>query len=358
MNTIYIDESGYTGEDLLHPRQSTFAIATHNFTPEECAEFKQKFFRRYQGPELKHVNLGGGSGGQKMVIDFLRNAPLKDRISLAFAHKPYSVVRKMVEFIFEESVFQAGYDIYADGFHIATANLWWAILQHDRDLLNQVSSAFQRMIRYRTQANFAKFATLISQRPANPICEEILDQLNKAFLHVGSDLLIQVPKNALDVSPIALAPMHIWRQRLGTSFSVIHDASSNMAKHKAVWDALTSDQAPEDRVGMAGNTFSYPIGVTRTTFESSKESPGIQIADVLAGVTSRYVSWFFDEMREDSYAESIGQVLFMNEETYVANIATAVIPENNFDRQRRPEGTEDPLAYTARAFLAANLPST
>ena len=44
MPSFYVDESGFTGEDLLSRDQPVFAHATNDFTPEEAREIYEAVF--------------------------------------------------------------------------------------------------------------------------------------------------------------------------------------------------------------------------------------------------------------------------------------------------------------------------
>jgi hypothetical protein len=44
MRTIFLDESGYTGENFLDPEQCAFGLATIALSEKECADLKLAFF--------------------------------------------------------------------------------------------------------------------------------------------------------------------------------------------------------------------------------------------------------------------------------------------------------------------------
>ena len=53
---IFLDESGYTGHDLVNERQPAFVVATLCLEEDECQELKQKFFSDIHAKELKHAS--------------------------------------------------------------------------------------------------------------------------------------------------------------------------------------------------------------------------------------------------------------------------------------------------------------
>ncbi len=53
MNTVYFDESGYTGGDLINQDQKVFVLSSLWLTDEEARALKDHFFSRVNAPELK-----------------------------------------------------------------------------------------------------------------------------------------------------------------------------------------------------------------------------------------------------------------------------------------------------------------
>lgn len=53
MNTVFLDESGYTGTSLLDPEQPIFALVSHNYSEAESQEIKGRFFSAIKADELK-----------------------------------------------------------------------------------------------------------------------------------------------------------------------------------------------------------------------------------------------------------------------------------------------------------------
>ncbi len=65
MLAVYMDESGFTGEDLLSPEQRIFVHVSTTLSDEECAALNKEYFSGTQGPELKHKNLSKRPKGQR-----------------------------------------------------------------------------------------------------------------------------------------------------------------------------------------------------------------------------------------------------------------------------------------------------
>ena len=48
MQTIYFDESGFTGANLLHEEQPTFVYASVALDPSDATELQQEVLRRFR----------------------------------------------------------------------------------------------------------------------------------------------------------------------------------------------------------------------------------------------------------------------------------------------------------------------
>ena len=72
MSTIFLDESGFTGQDLLNSEQPVFTVATLNYSEVTCRQLKASFFQNVRAVELMHSALRKSPGQQRMVLAFLK----------------------------------------------------------------------------------------------------------------------------------------------------------------------------------------------------------------------------------------------------------------------------------------------
>jgi hypothetical protein len=116
VETLYFDESGYTGYNLLDPAQPMFAIASTDVSPNDAETILRESFPKYGGSEYKFTNIWR-SNNRKGLIEFGgRLAPLGERAFSWMMDKQFVVLTKIVDFLIEPFVTNAGYDFYADGF--------------------------------------------------------------------------------------------------------------------------------------------------------------------------------------------------------------------------------------------------
>lgn len=77
MPTVFLDECGFTGEDLTNEHQPVFVLAGHDLPEEVCLELKQHHFGSVRSAELKHMSLQKRPRQREMVLALMRE--LADR---------------------------------------------------------------------------------------------------------------------------------------------------------------------------------------------------------------------------------------------------------------------------------------
>jgi hypothetical protein len=88
MSLIFVDECGWTGQDLLNLEQPVLALATLRCGERDCREMKDSFFARVKSAELKHVSLAKRPSQQRMVLKFLDHlSARREVVKLCIAHK-------------------------------------------------------------------------------------------------------------------------------------------------------------------------------------------------------------------------------------------------------------------------------
>jgi hypothetical protein len=288
LHNIFVDESGYTGPNLLDPAQPVLSMASLCCAEAKCTDIKQRIFASTRSSELKYSSLSKSAAGRKMIIEFLRELAASPTIvKVAMADKRYALVGKMVDLIIEPAMNMNGLDLYDRGGNIALTNVMYALLgtgSHDT-LLN----LFQKMIRTLDVADFEEFAgELFTQQFDDEKMESFVGYFRVGLLQVGQSILID-PSRTLDLAfTLAFTLASLWRRDIpaGEGIKFIHDASSVMEYNKAIWDAAVDVRVPKQEIGYDTRTHVFPIAVTETVAEDSKNSIGIQLADVISGATA------------------------------------------------------------------------
>jgi hypothetical protein len=356
MTTVFIDECGYTGEDLLDAAQPAFVIATHAFTEEQSAELKAKFFGKVPMPELKHSVLQRRGVNQAAVVSFLDSIlATPGSVRLALAHKRFALTGKIVDWIIEPGMHRDGLDVYKDGANIALANLFFMTFQVNRTgVLSELLRRFQRMIRERSDEAIDQFYWFLHLRQPIAVVDETLDMLRFGASQLSKADIRSFPMGSLDLSlSAALVTVYSWRRAGVIPREIVHDASTNMARQKGIWDAVLAPTAPAALVGNGLFSVEFPIGVETTAFKNSRESDALQLADVIAGSAARWGRWLDSEQSaSDAYGNALNAVYSPRAQELFTWL---MWPSTEVERTPpSPPGLTDPLEYVMGRAAAVN----
>ena len=311
---IFIDECGYTGDDLFNEDQPIFVLASICLPENYCMELKSKYFSKVQARELKHSRLSKYPTQKNMIIDFLRQmAKESDSVKFAIAHKHYVLVTKIADLLIEPMFYEDGYDFYENGFNIAFSNMLYIqtkIIAGDKFFKNMLRN-FQEMIRKQTTTSYEQFFKPIFENKFDEKLEKLLFTIKVFHFRNGPQRLRAIPKDSLEISfAEAFNLVSYWSKEIYGNFSLVHDQSSNMARNKKTWDKVLHPDVPNKIVGYDRRTMSFPIRTEKTDFERSQDFAGLQLVDILAGAMARCLKWKIQGQKEDDeYAQRLASFL-------------------------------------------------
>lgn len=292
--TLHFDESGYTGYNLLDPVQPVFTVASASIDEGAAEAILRACFPNYQGAEFKFSNIWK-TGSKAGLLAFAQAlVPLADSTFVYMIDKRFGVLTKIVDFLIEPMVTNAGYDFYGDGFAWKFSNYIHFGFEHYArpDLLGSLLSAYQVFSRDPTEENLAALRWRLRvmansiEEPVKTFLEQMADGA-EAF-HRFTDISIFRSSNELHTTTM-FASIAYWRQRFPEDFAVIHDASSTFLRNRALWENMTNPDVPEQlsRAGDGSETM-FPLRVVSTTAVDSKDSYAVQFCDILAGLSARH----------------------------------------------------------------------
>lgn len=114
--TIYFDESGFTGYNLLDRQQPVFVVSSTDIAPDAAELILRESFPKYRGEEFKFSNIWGSSHRSGLIEFGRRLTPLENHAFSWMIDKRFCVLTKIVDFLIEPPLTNAGYDFYTDGF--------------------------------------------------------------------------------------------------------------------------------------------------------------------------------------------------------------------------------------------------
>ncbi|WP_324698521.1 DUF3800 domain-containing protein [Novosphingobium sp. RL4] len=296
MTTIFLDESGYTGDDLLNPEQPFFVVASSVIGDAEAAELLRRCFPRYQGAEFKFSNIWKRAGHRDGLRTLAREIPmLQDQVYLWIIDKRFCLLTKMLDYLIEPMVYDAGRDFYAGGYAQRFMN------SAHRDILRYGSDELYSSS-VTAWDTFARAPAMATIEPLRALLDEVsgtasspLRDLYRAARTGLDDFLASNERleDFSDSSEIQLTSVFSsviwWRQHRPEDFDLVHDESSNFLRQRDMWGTMLRDDFVSPPMPQGNGTLvEFPLRVRSTVSASSHASPAIQLCDVLAGLGAKF----------------------------------------------------------------------
>jgi hypothetical protein len=286
--SIYCDESGFSGNNLLDPGQPYFTYASVAIEDSDARELAAKTLADYRidGEELKAQRLLRYSRGRKAITHVLETTV--DRALVSAWHKRYSLASKFFEHIFEPVLAERNSIFYNVGFHRFISNIiYFEALANSRRAVNALE-AFQAALRNRDSTAVSKmfpdvglreeYSGVLKDIETFAVCHQ------EAIARDIADYSGDEPLYAwlLDLSVSALfALLTAWGQKFD-SLVVYCDDSKPLWQARESFDMMIgrSDKA---YVTFEGKRQSLIFNLAEPLhFVSSTTHPGIQVADIFS----------------------------------------------------------------------------
>lgn len=284
MEIFRIDESGYTGFDLLNPQQRFQGAAAIAISDDDAAELIQKHFPRHQAPELKYRTLSRRPKSRPHLLALLRDV-LQDHKCVAYlADKRFMLALMFCDYAVEPWYYKRGIDFYADGQNYSMASLLSiagpTIL--GAEPFEDMLAAFQRAMKEKCSESLS--ALVAATRRTN--WREFPEAIGPLARDGCPDCLraIATPGLSTDIAMIVMQSL-ISRMEIMTDgpYRVEHDESKNLANYHDLIQAFIDHTDEVELRQTAIASFKFPLKLSEVSQVNSKDSPAIQLADVLIG---------------------------------------------------------------------------
>ena len=308
MTTIYIDESGYTGDDLYNPEQPYFTIASSLIGDDDAKAILRRCFPRYQGAEFKFGNIWKRDTHRNGLRALAREIPaITDRLFFYVIDKRFSLIVKMFDYLIEPTFNAGGYDYYGNGYARRYMNTVHRDLLRfgSEELYNETArhwDAFARKPERATMDALRMHLNVTARSSRHPISTifAMLSEGARRFEIGNSDLEDFADSSEIQLTAVLSCIVH-WRQRRTEDFGVVHDESSNFLRQRDVWETILRDDCEPGIVEMGdGTSVEFPLRVRSTNAVRSHDSAAVQLCDVIAGLGAK-AALSFDGREKDPF---------------------------------------------------------
>ncbi len=117
MRTIYFDESGFTGYNLLDADQPVFAVASADIADSRAEEILRSSFPHNRADEFHFTRIWRSTRQRDGLRAFCGHLHEVADTSFCYAtNKRFAVLTKIMDYLVEPAITSAGYDFYDEGF--------------------------------------------------------------------------------------------------------------------------------------------------------------------------------------------------------------------------------------------------
>lgn len=286
---VFMDESGFTGADLLNWDQPFQVLSSVWISEEEARGLVDRFFPGHKGSELHYAALRRRDKNWGPLLD-LQRVLLKEYRGKSFiAHKPFCTVLKLVDLCIEPVWNRGRQNLYDHGRHMMLAGVLFAAGPSlcGQDAFWALMDSFQHAIRTKEYGDFESFIRMIKSLPSN----EVRNELEIIVAHerfVYNEILSPIVTTDMSFS-ILMALMFKIEEEHKHPYSIVHDSSKNFDSYRTGLHYLQSVDQSRDFSVTDLAKIQFPLKLSTIEEGNSKSSFGIQMADILAGALNEAV---------------------------------------------------------------------
>ncbi|MGR6503657.1 DUF3800 domain-containing protein [Shewanella sp. Koi 1] len=293
--TIFLDESGNTGSNLLDQDQPVFTLASCIFT-EKDSEKLLALVDSNSPHEAHFKNLKRRKSGQDGIVRLMSSKLLNTKnVKINIFLKEFMVTTKIVDILIEHMLHLMGEDLYLNGRNIALSNMLYYCLPSfcDKDMVQSMYKSFVVMIRDQKQDdidNFYNSLEKVKESSSNEDFKEDIDFImaTKNCIH---DALNGIDKFSLDPSiPALFSHCAQWGDAYPKGFHIIHDDSHSIEKQRLLFAQFMDWTQDEVELGYDRRKYNLPLKGKSLKFASSKDYSQIQVADIIASSFSYWAA--------------------------------------------------------------------
>jgi hypothetical protein len=290
---IFLDESGFTGQDLLNPHQPVFCIASTTLDDATAERYHAELLEHSSAREVKHSRLMRRPFGQAKIAKFLRQIKADDAFAAWICHKRFTLLTYFVDLWCETLAHRDGLDLYEDGANLAMSNMtYYCLPSFTSDaFMTSILLDFQTMMISRSRQSYDRLLAnlLLKYNSSDRNVQEILIPFLGSVQLLGYGHLRSLPEGAIDPALPGLVRLcHMWRNRTPGPFVLHHDRSTQLARDRHVWEVLLSKDMPPAEFGTGGRHTIFPVNVQGTVFVDSLSEKQVQLCDVVAGAVATF----------------------------------------------------------------------
>ena len=283
MERIYMDESGYTGYDLLNTQQPFQGASSVNINEESAKALIDEYFPRNRAQELKHKSLSRRENNWDALLG-IQNRLLKDHMGFTYiCDKRYLLILMFLDSCVEPFFNDQGMDFYEDGHNYALGSVLYytAPTLWGSENFEGLLSLFQQANRSKSDVGIQALAVKAKFLLGREMSENLFPIATEYQSCVRE---IKEPDTNTDAALVILLSLitHIEKY-IFSSYEIVHDTSNNLCRYNEIINWFINMDDTKVFKGTAKTSLSFPLKLSAVKQADSRNSLGVQLTDILIG---------------------------------------------------------------------------
>ncbi|TVU89395.1 DUF3800 domain-containing protein [Vreelandella titanicae] len=284
MECFRIDESGYTGFDLLNPDQLFQGATAISIDDDEAKHLIREHFPKLQADELKYRALARRPANRPRLFALQRDLLQHYKCVTYVCNKRFLLVLMFLDYAVEPFYFERGIDFYKDGQNYSLASLLYEVGPTilGQGALDRLLASFQRAVREKSQESL----DILVQAARASRWQELPEAIGPLAKYGAPECLhaIAMPDVTTDAAFVVLQSL-ISRMEVmaDDSYRVEHDQSKNLLTYHDLLQRFIDHKEAVTFDMSKITSFAFPLKLQSVTQVDSKSSPAVQLADIMIG---------------------------------------------------------------------------
>ena len=280
--TIYCDEAGFTGNNLLDEQQPAFSYASVAIEETDADRIVRQLRKdfRLQGSELKGAQLAKSKRGRAVILDALGS--IRGRYIATYHHKKFSLACKFFEYVYEPVLSRYNSLFYQHGFHrFVAALIYMNFIRKDEPTTNLVEQ-FEKFMR---SLNPTDAPILFTGAAANAASDEAFRDVAR-FIDGYRSVILQESQYVGDwVLDLSITALYAQIAQWGERFDVISVYCDDSKPLRDLTPTLNTMVGRTKRTSIFFGQKRRPLTFNLAQpiqLVSSATHAGVQLADVVS----------------------------------------------------------------------------
>ncbi len=284
MECFRIDESGYTGFDLMNPEQRFQGATAIAIEDDEAGRLIREHFPKLQADEFKYRALARRPANHPRLMALQRDLLTDHKCVTYVCDKRYLLLLMFLDYAVEPFYYERGMDFYEDGQNYSLASLLYTVgpTLLGKGALDRLLVSFQRAVKEKSSE---ALGNLIDAACASRWWE-LPEALGPLAQFAAPECLkaIVTPGVNTDAAFVVLQSLVSRMEIMADGpYRVEHDQSKNLLTYHDLLQRYIRHEKPITFRQSEIASITFPLKLQSVTQIDSKHSPAVQVADVMIG---------------------------------------------------------------------------